>query len=957
MHPLRPMHPLSSLNNTSRSFGKSLTISSFTQAHATSGACNCPFCLWTTGTRWSSQAPKHSNAESQTERYSNQPAFFEDDPRKMTAAMLHNTRRTMRPCFFGWLAIVAFNLKAKRKEQVTLKRWAKQSAYTCLLGWIDVLLAKKDFKRKGAKVIQMMMNTGLVCSMEKWKSITKHSKGSKQILVKFISTMQTLHLRKAFHGWSFKVDMVVERRQKLKKVAEIWWGNVFKKYFELWVEISRTEAELRQNLAVEGIPPTWKPPRHIFTLKIVATIQNLVSDGIRKVGLSLCGLNTTSEIGILDFEGSQVAHCTLSSFTHLGKITSIIVEPAEEALRFNRIDVHDETLGAQYLFLDIEQQTQLQTGVLKAVGKFRKKASTGAGSDSNEVRISHAGGQKRKLLSNGEPSIIADPRPPPVVKKLSFAFETPNLIRKKIQSIEKWLCRSAIDIKLLHTSSSTNLKATDIYLEYSPSDSQSIAPAMTTIHARCKSLSSRKLFVQSWKSGRYLAFLGLVALQRRRFQSYCLQLSFLWSRIASHYIRAQYLQSWKAAFCLMNYLQVRSLPIVIRRNQRAANVVLRGLKRFRNIMYYRKWMKWKSRLQGWMIALLPRRRQQHAMYLKALCLAKFGAHRKRFLEVRSAAIYIMRTIKADAVSRRIQRMYLHGLACVRLIQSRIRVHFQKKVRAKVMRLLHEREQHALTELQKVTELKTLLEQCHSPDQSAAYWRKYGKTEDPGDVKPIKLNWASMQSIVQKTSISSAVSIREEANIGQDKILDGKPLKQYVVSSNEDVNDSTLGSTLDPEQLNATQMHRAHGPENQLGLSPFLKRIEEANQRATELRKNGYEDILKLQRSARGFQSKFLVHEMKLGHTFAPSSESLGSASQTLSLPEIRATFRQLRSEESPELSIAWEPPIKGMFVPSSNRNTWDQKRVPNPPSVLTRNAQAFMSLRSKRLALKHGDSS
>jgi hypothetical protein len=313
------------------------------------------------------------------------------------------------------------------------------------------------------------------------------------------------------------------------------------------------------------------------------------------------------------------------------------------------------------------------------------------------------------------------------------------------------------------------------------------------------------------------------------------------------------------------------------------------------------------------------------------------------------------TIKADAVSRRIQRMYLHGLDCVRLIQSYLRVQFQKKVRAKVKRLLHEREQHALVELQKVTELKTLLEQCHSPEPSAAYWRKYGKAENPGDVKPMNLNWASMQSIVRKTAVPAVAFDQQRLKMevveqGHDTIE-----KQAIDQTETLIDNITMTRDIsDPEVVNATQVHRVLSCRNHLGNSPFFKRIEEANVRAAELRNHGYEDILKLQRSARGIQSKHLVHEMKLG---SPSPERLKSASEILSLPEIRATFRQLRSEEFPELLVHWAPPVKAMCAPMLSRNSSDQKRVPNPPSILTRNAQAFMSLRSKRLSQQKHDSS
>jgi hypothetical protein len=306
-------------------------------------------------------------------------------------------------------------------------------------------------------------------------------------------------------------------------------------------------------------------------------------------------------------------------------------------------------------------------------------------------------------------------------------------------------------------------------------------------------------------------------------------------------------------------------------------------------------------------------------------------------------------------------MYLHGLNCVRLIQSHIRVQFQKKVRAKVKRLLHEREQHALVELQKVTELKNLLEQCHSPEPSAAYWRKYGKAENPGDIKPMNLSWASMQSIVTKTAVPVVAfdqqRLKTEVQHGHDNIEEQAIDQTETLRSTEINNITTTRDTFDPELVNAidaTQVHRVLSSGNHLGNSPFFKRIEAANVRVAELRKNGYEGILKLQRSARGNQSKHLVHEMKLG---SPSPERLGSASEILSLPEIRATFRKLRSEEFPELLVHWAPPVKKMCAPILSRNPSDQKRVPNPPSILTRNAQAFMSLRSKRLSLQKHDSS
>jgi hypothetical protein len=602
---------------------------------------------------------------------------------------------------------------------------------------------------------------------------------------------------------------------------------------------------------------------------------------------------------------------------------------------------------------------EAMSGVLKAANKFRKKNLSGTDlAASDNINTLYAEGQKRKFLPAGEPSIVADPRPPPVVKKLSYAFDTPNKLRAKIQCIEKWLRRSVIDINLLHTATSTNLMALDMYLEYSPSDAKSILPPMTTIFAFCKRFSSRRHFVQAWKAGRSLTFLSLVALQRRRFQSYCLQLNFLWSRISSHHIRAQYIQSWKAAFDLMNYLRVRSTPIVIARNQCAANVLLRGLKRFQSIMYYRKWMKWKSCLKSWMIALLPRMRWRRVLYLKRFCSAKFGAHRKRLQSFRISAKCITTMIKADAVSRRIQRMYLHGIACVRLIQSYIRVKFQNKVRAKISRLLHEREQRAIEELRKMTELKTLLEQCHSPEPSAAYWRKYGKTENPEDIKQMKLSWASMQSIVQKSSIPLVKIVQdvqlnepEHGTASRDGLVPETSDDHY---KNEDADCSLSRGAPHPELLNTTQLQRVRTSGHHLGLSPFLRRIEDANQRAAEMRNNSFEDILKLQRSARGFQTRHLVQEMKLEPE--KSADALGMASQDLSLPEIRAVFRQLRNGESAEVTD-WVPPIKGMFVPKLSKNAWDQKRVPNPPSTFTRTAQTLLNFRANRLAFKKCDSS
>ncbi len=872
----------------------------------------------------------------------------------MTTAMLHNTRRTFRPCFFGWLQIVEVNQKTKKQKQVTLNRWAKQSAHVCIKCWVEIILEKKNFQRKGLKVIQMMMNSGLVSCMEKWKADAKKSKSSKSILARVVLNMQQLHIRKALHGWMFKVDLAIARKELLRKVAGIWWCNLIQKYFELWLDNSKSEAELRHKTATEGVPPAWKPPRHEYDLKISAAIQNLVSDGIGKVGLTFCGLNTTSEISYLDFEGCQTAQCTLKSYTHLGKITAAVLETLNQKLRFGRIDVFDETMGVQYLFLEIDQQTQPNagalSGVLKAADKFRKqKTLSGADSDAaDKINASCAEGQKRKFLPAGDPSIVADPRPPPVVKKLSYAFDTPNQLKAKIQSIEKWLRRSVIDINLLHTATSTNMKALDLYLEYSPSDAKSILSQLSTIFAFCKSFSSRRHFVQAWKAGRSLTFLSLVALQRRRFQTYCLQLNFLWSRISSHHIREQYIQSWKAAFDLLNYLRVRSTPIVLARNQCAANVLLRGLKRFKSIMYYRKWMKWKSRLKSWMIALLPRMRWKSAMYLKRFCSAKFGAHRKKFESFRISAKYIVVTIKADAVSRRIQRMYLHGLNCVRLIQSYIRVQFQKKVRAKVSRLLHEREQRAIEELRKMTELKALLEQCHSPEPSAAYWRKYGKTENPEDIKQMKLNWASMQSIVQKTSIPLSKNVHDVHFSEPEHGIKAETYNDR--HKNEDVDCSVPSGAPYPEQLNTTKLQCVRASGHHLGLSPFLRRIEDANQRAAELRKHSFGDILKLQRSARGFQTRQLVEEMKLEP--AKSPDPLGTGSQEFSLPEIRAVFRHLRNGECPDEVTDWVPPIKGMFVPTLSKNASDQKRVPNPPSTFTRTAQTLLNFRSNRLASK-----
>jgi hypothetical protein len=967
MQPHRPKHPLSSLNSVPRLSATyvanaKLSMSDLSQGHTTSGACSCPFCMWTTGTRWSNTLSKTSNAGSQTDRHSDAPTFFEDDPRKMTAAMLHNIKRTMRPCFFEWLTVVEVNLKVKRRQQVTLKRWAKQSAYVTLKGWMEVLSWKKELKQKGARVIGMLTNAGLVSSMEKWKSEAKKSKGSKQILEKVIMNMSKMQLRKALHGWSYKVDLVIARKELLRKVAEIWWGNLFKKYFELWAEKTRTDVELRHQTATEGIPPAWKPPRHIYTLHISASILNMVSDGIGKVGLTCCGLNTTSEICYLDFEGARTAKCTLSSYTHLGKIAQIVLEHADQKLCLSRVDILDETLGVSYLFLEPEQNKQAEStapsGVIKAVGKFRRKAANGDESGDSHLRNSGFGQlQKQKIPPTGEPSIIADPRPPPIVKKVSYTFESPSQLRVKIQIIEKWLRRSVVDVKLLHVSTSTNLKAVDFYVEYMPSDTVMVTGAMAKILSYTRRHSSRSFLVQARASARYLTFLSLVALQRRRFQSYCLQLNFLWSRISSHYIRAQYIQSWKASFSLLNYLRVRSTPIVLARNQRAANVVLRGLKRLRSIMYYRKWLKWKSCLQSRMLALLPRQKLKFVMYFKRLCLAKLGAYQKQFQSLKTAATFLARAINADVASKRIQRMYLLGLACARLIQSYIRVQFQKKVRARVFRLLHEREQQAFHELQKMTELKNMLEQCHSPEPSAAYWRKYGKTENPDDRKQMNLSWASMESIVRKTTIP----VPQDALVLQEFTHDDLPSGQDTVANQdsnlhrEDVHSKTTSDNVDTEISAVANLQNAHVLGRHLGLSPFLRRIEEANIRATELRKEGYDGILKLQRSVHGFQSRQLVQQMKLGNRSGSSPERSLFGSENINLPKIRATFRQLRNGESPEV-VDWTIPMRSVFEPPMNKYVWDQKRVPNPPSTLTRNSEAFKSLRSIRLAAKNSDS-
>jgi hypothetical protein len=907
----------------------------------------------------STKTSKYSDSASQTEKYANQPTFFEDDPRKMTAAMLHNTRRTMRPRFFEWLQVVEVKLKTKRRQQVTLRRWAQHSAYICLKAWMEILLEQKDFKRKAGKVIRMLTNTGLVSSMEQWKHAVKTAKSSKHILSKVICNMQRLFARKAFQGWLFKVDLAIARKQLLTKVAEIWWSNLLKKYFDVWLETSKTETENRQRIATENVPPPWKPARHIFTLDISATIHNLVSDGIGQVGFTFCGSDTTSEIVYLNFEGARTACGTVSSYTHLGKIASIVLEPARQDLRFSRIDVCDQTLGLTYLFIENAQQVMPESATSKAASKWRKKITSSSELGESVHPGTDFGKLKRKFLPSGEPSSVANPKLPPVVKKLSYAFETPIQLRTKIQVIEKWLHRGVIDIKLLHRALSTNVKVVDVYLEYSTSDAASIAPAMSKIHAYCKSHISRVLFVKGWKAARTLTFLSLVALQRRRFQFQCLQLNFLWSRICSHHIRAQYIESWESAFTLMIYLRVRSTPIVLARHQHAANVLLRGLKRFRSIMHYRKWLTWKSCLRGAISAMLPRRKYKSAMHLKRLCWAKFGALRRKFQRVQSAALFVTRRIKADSASFRIQRMYLHGLACVRLIQSTIRVHFQKKVRAKVARLLHEREQHAFKELQKMEELKNLLEQCHSPE-SAAYWRKYGTTEIPGDIKPMKLSWASIQSIVHKTGMSGITSLGD-ASRDEKETSNETPLGNSLnpIATGCDSGTADVSRSFDGEPLNASQVHgHPEAPYQQVGLSPFLRRFEDANQRVAEYRQQGYQEMLNAQRFARGIHSGLLVHEMKLRPTSALSREGVvRSGSDELGLPEIRATFRKLRSVESVEKTI-WAPPVKGMVVPRVNVNVEvAKKHVPNPPSALVRNAQAFMSVRSKKLAQKTSDSS
>ena len=837
---------------------------------------------------------------------------------------------------------------------MTLKRWAQQSVYRCLKAWIEVIRERKEFKRKAGKVVRMLTNAGLVSSMEKWKHNVNTSRRSKQILTRVILNMQRFFARKAFQGWVFKVDLAIARKELLKKVAEVWWGNLLQKYFGNWLETSKTEAQNRQLLATESIPPPWKPARHVFTLDVSATIQNLVSDGISKVGLTFCGSNTTSEVVYLNFQGAQTAHGTVSSYTHLGKISSILLEnPTHRDLRFNRIDVHDPTWGVTYLFLETAQQVTPESLVSKSALKWRKRASSKVELAGKGLPNADFGEQQRKLLPSGEPSVVAEPKLPLVVKKLNYAFETPNQLRTKLQVVEKWIRNSVIDIQLLHRSSSTNLKVVDLYLEYSASDAASISPAMSTVHAFCKSQTSRNFFVKAWEAGRTLTFLSLVALQRRRFQSYCLQLNFLWSRISSHHIREQYIQSWHAAFTLLNYLRVRSTPIVLARHQHAANVLLRGLKRFRSIMYYRKWLKWKQCLQAAILALLPRRRLKSAMHVKRLCWAKFGEHRRRWQSMLCAARFVTRRIKADGASLRIQRMYLYGLACVRLIQSTIRAHFQKHVRAKVFRLLHEREQHASQELKKMEELKHLLEQCHSPE-SVAYWRKYGKTEIPGDIKPMSLSWASIQSIVQKAGMLGPAS---SGNEQEQNIETADSNSSNPVFSEHTADVVPLDGTVDSESVNAPPAQAPEVPVQNLGLSPFLRRIEDANQRVAEYRQHGFQELLNAQRFKRGIRSGVLVHEMKLRPMSALSREGVGSGSDALSLPQIRATFRKFRSGESEDKSV-WAPPIKALVVPSLNVNVQESKKpVPNPPSALLRNAQAFMSVRSKRLAQQRSDPS
>jgi hypothetical protein len=164
---------------------------------------------------------------------------------------------------------------------------------------------------------------------------------------------------------------------------------------------------------------------------------------------------------------------------------------------------------------------------------------------------------------------------------------------------------------------------------------------------------------------------------------------------------------------------------------------------------------------------------------------------------------------------------------------------------------------------------------------------------------------------------------------------------------EETQGSTLGVSVEPEPLHATPFQNEHAWDHQFELSPFLRRIEEANYRAADLRKRGYEDILKMQRSAHGFNSSQLVQEMKLGKPSGASPECLGFVPENLSLPEIRATFRQLRNGESPEVTD-WTAHKERMLEPNLNKHIWD--RLPNPPSLVSKNVQALLSLRSKRLA-------
>jgi hypothetical protein len=958
---MQPHHLKQPMNGSSfvPRFSSTMTLlDRFSQSHSTSGECNCPFCLWTTGKKWSNKQPKYSNAESQTEKYTAHASFFEHDPKLMTVAMLHNNRRIVRPCYFQWLQVVEMNLKAERKKQQILNRWAKQSAYTCLKLWSNFIIDQKDFLRKGKKVIQMLTRSGLVLSIEKWKSETKKSKGAQKILGRVVRTIQNLLIRKALHGWMIKVELAIARKQLLMKVADIWWGNLFQKYFSFWAEISRAELELRQAIASEGTPPPWIPPRHVYSLEINSTINNFVSEGIGKIGITLCGSNTTSEIVYLDFQSSQTAACTHSAFTHLGKISSIMLEdPAPEVLSFNRIDVYDETSGEMYLFLEMGKAAEIKSeslsGVFKASQIWRKKAS--ASGKNNANLDNQAGHHKRKLFPANQPCIVGVPKPPLIVKKLSFEFETSLQLATKKKIFEKWLRNSVIDVKLLHTSSSTNQKAADFYVQYSNSDCDLIFPALLTIRSFCKAKSSRCMYVMFWISARKLTFLSLVALQKRRFQLYCLNLSFLWSRICSHHIRAQYIQFWQASFILMNYLRVRSTPIVLSRNQHAANVLMRGLKRFRSLMYYRKWMKWKTCLQCRILALLPRRKLECTMHLKRWCWAKLGFHRSQYVSVLSSAIYITATIKADAISRRIQRKYLLGIACVCLIQSHIRVHFKKKIRSKVLRLLHEREQHAFEELAKVTELKTLLEQCHSPASSAAYWRKHGTAQDPGDIKQVKMSWATMQSIVRKssapiskTSQDAPKSEREQCG----KVFDRRAESKHMAAGTEDV-DVTISScnmetSESTHQINISENGDAHST-----LSPFLRRIEEAQYRATEYRKQEYKNILMAQRYARGLRPIHLVQDIKFKPAPDVLREQFCYVSEEFDLPEIRSTFRQLRNHEAPLLLVKKATSLESMVFPSSSDTHGDIVRVPNPPATLNQKlAPTFMSLRSKRLNLK-----